>query len=607
MASLLFAAVAAAQAREEPDPAALASARGADRLALLTRLAASRVDKDPAQASRWADEALALAQALDDRHREAEAVYLLADAARAAGEHRLALERFRQARELFARLGNRVELGRSLRRIGDLCYFLGDLEQALSHYLEALKVFEDLAGHDPKSKGPLHVAHLHTAIGNVLRASQDTTGARQAYEQALADYQRLDYPAGVAGAYYNLGLVEDDLGRRQEALDHFEKARAAAVGLGDDYLLSLALSSAGAVHRALGDLDQAEALVRQAMQICERTQRARGILSNLLRLAEIQQGRGAHRDAAATLAKAIELATRLGDVRGEADAHAALAISQEALGDPRAALASLRRFITLDHELVGADKTSRIKKLQIAYETAKREQEIALLTAQRQRDRLLRSMVLGALASTLLVLGLVVSRYRLRVRTAREIAATNAQLELAYARVEELSRTDDLTALPNRRAILERLALERARCERTGSPLALALADVDDFKRCNDRWGHDCGDQVLRVVADTLRGAVRTTDAVGRLGGEEFLLVFPDTGLEGAAQAAEKVRAWVEATPIPWRDQEVRVTVTLGVCAAQHETVEGALRRADQAMYLGKRNGKNRVEVAISPGSTGSG
>jgi len=221
-----------------------------------------------------------------------------------------------------------------------------------------------------------------------------------------------------------------------------------------------------------------------------------------------------------------------------------------------------------------------------------------LLTAQRQRDRLLRWMVLGALASTLLVLGLVYSRYRLRVRTSREIAVKNTQLELAYARVEELSRTDELTALPNRRAILERLAIERARCERTGGPLALALADIDDFKRCNDEWGHECGDQVLRAVADTLRGAVRATDAVGRLGGEEFLLVLPDTDLDGAALAAEKARAAVEAATIHGGDHEVRVTVTLGVCAAQHETAEATLRKADQAMYLGKRNGKNRVEVA---------
>ncbi|MGV8041298.1 MAG: diguanylate cyclase [Thermoanaerobaculaceae bacterium] len=582
----------------QPNAADLATARGADRLALLNRLAAGQVDKDPAQAMRWADEALTLARTLGDRGREAEAVYLLADSARAAGEHRLALERFHLAREMFARLGNPLELGRSLRRIGDLYYFLADYEQALRHYLAALEKFEDLTRDDPKGKGPLHVAHLHAAIGNVLRASQDTAGARQSYERALADYQRLEYLGGIAGTYYNLGLTEEDLGHHREALDHYDQSRAAAVSLGDDYLRSLALSSAGSTHLKLGNLDRAEALVREAMQICEQTQRQRGILSNLLRLAEVQQARGAHREAAATLGNGIDLAIKLGDRRLEADAVHALASSQEAMGDAHAALPSFRRFVALDAELVGAEKTSRLKRLQIAHETAKREQEIALLTAQRERDRLLRSMVLGALASSLLVLGLVYSRYRLRVRTAREIAAKNAQLELAYARVEELSRTDELTASPNRRAILERLALERARCERTGSPLALALADVDDFKRCNDMWGHECGDEVLRAVAHTLRGAVRATDAVGRLGGEEFLLVLPDTDLEGARLAAEKARACVEAAPIRWREQQLRVTVTVGVCAAEHETGESALRRADQAMYRGKRNGKNRVEVA---------
>ncbi|HPW56540.1 MAG: GGDEF domain-containing protein [Thermoanaerobaculaceae bacterium] len=203
--------------------------------------------------------------------------------------------------------------------------------------------------------------------------------------------------------------------------------------------------------------------------------------------------------------------------------------------------------------------------------------------------------------ATLLTLA---SRYRLRVRSAREIAAKSAQIELAYARVEELSRTDDLTALPNRRAILERLALEHTRSQRTGKPLAVALADVDDFKRFNDTLGHDCGDAVLRAVASTLRRTVRAIDEVGRLGGEEFLLVLPDTDLDGARLAAERARASVEATAIDWREHRIRVTITVGVCVSEDETPESTLRKADQAMYRGKHNGKNRVETASRAQST---
>lgn len=582
----------------EPDPAALATVQGRERLALLNRLAATRVESDAQQAARWGEEALALARSLGDKAGEASAVYLLADAARVLGEHKLALERFLQAREMFAQLGDQFEQGRSLRRIGDIHYFLADYDQALRNYLAALTVFEGLAGKEPKGKAPLHVAHLYAAVGNVHRGLEDAAGARQAYERALAEYQRLGSSGGIAGTFYNLGLVEEDLGHHAEALDHFEQARLAALSLGDNYLLSLALSSAGAVHLKQGELAAAEERLREAMRLCEASQRQRGILTNLIRLAEVQNARGLYKEAAGMLEQALALAARLGDRRAEADALRALSRGQEALGDAPAALASFRRAVALEAELLGVEKTSLLRKLQVSHEIEKKEQEITLLKSRAERDRLLRSLVLSALASSLLVLGLVYSRYRLRVRTSREIAAKNAELQVAYARVDELSRTDELTALPNRRAILERQRLEHARYERTGDPLALAVVDVDNFKACNDTWGHECGDQVLRAVASRLRSAVRATDAVGRLGGEEFLVVLPDTDLRGAALVAEKLRAAVAETPVQWGADEIPVTVTVGVCVATSEAPESALRRADEAMYRGKRNGKNRVEVA---------
>ncbi|MCU0292225.1 MAG: GGDEF domain-containing protein [Thermoanaerobaculaceae bacterium] len=268
------------------------------------------------------------------------------------------------------------------------------------------------------------------------------------------------------------------------------------------------------------------------------------------------------------------------------------------MGDHRASLASFRRYEALNQELVGAEKASRLNKLRIVHETGKKEQEIALLTAGRELERLVRWTVIGALLFSFVFLGLLLSRYRLRVRTGREIDAKNVELQAAYARVEELSRTDELTGLLNRRAVLEILTLEQARCERSGESFALVLADVDDFKRCNDQWGHACGDQVLRELARMIRSAVRATDTVGRWGGEEFLLVLPATDEDGASEVAEKIRALVASSPIVWEGQEVSLTLTLGVTATGSGDIETALRRADEALYAGKRNGKNRTELA---------
>lgn len=587
-----------AAAPPEPVETELAAARGRERLSLLNRVAAGAVERDPVKASRLAEEGLALARRLDDQEAEASAVYVLADAARVQGDHRLALERFQAARGLFATLGNQPELGRSLRRIGDLYYFLGDYELALQRYLEALQHFERLARDDPKGKAPLHLAHLEAGIGNVLRASGDFAGAQQYYEKALAAYEHLGFAAGISGATYNLGLIQQDLKQYEEALGFFERTRVAAAAIGDDYLLSLAVASAGSAHMELGQLDKADELIRQALDLCEKAQRQRGIPANLVNLARVQHRQGRPSDALRTLDRALALAVRLEDRRIEADIHEEKAAIQERMGDHRAALASFRRYEALNQELVGAEKASRLNKLRIVHETGKKEQEIALLTAGRELERLVRWTVIGALLFSFVFLGLLLSRYRLRVRTGREIDAKNVELQAAYGRVEELSRTDELTGLLNRRAILEIVALERARCERSGEMFALVLADVDDFKRCNDQWGHACGDEVLRALARLLRGAVRATDTVGRWGGEEFLLVLPATDEDGESEVAEKIRALVASSPIVWEGHEISLTLTLGVAITASGDIETALRRADDALYAGKRLGKNRVELA---------
>ena len=160
----------------------------------------------------------------------------------------------------------------------------------------------------------------------------------------------------------------------------------------------------------------------------------------------------------------------------------------------------------------------------------------------------------------------------------------------------ELSHTDPLTSLRNRRAFDERLgeAFEHAR--RYARPLSLAIVDVDHFKTINDTRGHDIGDSVLRAVAKTIGSRTRQTDFAARVGGEEFAILLPETALFEALQFGEKLRASIAAEPIA--DQ--RVTVSMGIASFPHSSVPGTaelFRAADQALYRAKVNGRNRVEI----------
>lgn len=182
---------------------------------------------------------------------------------------------------------------------------------------------------------------------------------------------------------------------------------------------------------------------------------------------------------------------------------------------------------------------------------------------------------------------------------ARLLVGLQQRLAAAEDRVRELAVTDDLTGLRNRRHAQHRLEEEAARAVRTGHPLSVALFDLDHFKQVNDRFGHAAGDAVLRAVAAAALRVCRVSDVVARFGGEEFLLVLPETGADGAATIAERLRRALEAMRVAHEGREVAVTASFGLATAvpgPGGIDTGALiKAADRALYRAKAEGRNRV------------
>jgi diguanylate cyclase (GGDEF)-like protein len=175
-----------------------------------------------------------------------------------------------------------------------------------------------------------------------------------------------------------------------------------------------------------------------------------------------------------------------------------------------------------------------------------------------------------------------------------------------YTKSEELKKltiTDSLTGLLNRRYLQERLKDEVARSERHVYPMSLLMVDLDGFKYCNDTQGHSFGDRILKDIADILLNTVRSMDIVARYGGDEFMVILPETGQALAIDIAERLRANVKKKIVLPRDgagsEPFTLTASIGiVCYPEHgETVELLLENVDKALYRAKNQGKNRTEV----------
>jgi diguanylate cyclase (GGDEF)-like protein len=191
------------------------------------------------------------------------------------------------------------------------------------------------------------------------------------------------------------------------------------------------------------------------------------------------------------------------------------------------------------------------------------------------------------------------------VARTRELEEANQLLQQRTRELERLALTDPLTGLFNRRAMDELLRFELKRHARYPSPLTVGLVDVDHFKRINTDFLLTGGDEVLKVLARLLSGTVREVDSVGRIGGEEFLVIARETNEEGARHLAERIRATVENTPIVYESHSISITVSLGMVVAEvgvPADFETLSRQAAFALNQAKLQGRNRFEIVrLSP------
>ncbi|WP_049780225.1 biofilm regulation diguanylate cyclase SiaD [Aromatoleum aromaticum] len=193
--------------------------------------------------------------------------------------------------------------------------------------------------------------------------------------------------------------------------------------------------------------------------------------------------------------------------------------------------------------------------------------------------------------------------YRRQLRRLEKIVRISDQyqgmLRELNQRLEWLSHRDALTGLPNRRHALMRLREEHVRAQRGGRSFVIMIIDIDHFKDINDTWGHELGDQALTAVAARLAASVREYDVCARWGGEEFLVMLPDTEPCTAGDNAERLRACVGNDPVIIGERQLRITVSLGVgsCRLGEELAE-FMKRVDDALYFAKHEGRDRIAFA---------
>jgi diguanylate cyclase (GGDEF)-like protein len=223
---------------------------------------------------------------------------------------------------------------------------------------------------------------------------------------------------------------------------------------------------------------------------------------------------------------------------------------------------------------------------------------ILLLTSKSQKEDLIEGMEAGA--DDYITKPFDQNELQVRLRAGTRLVDLQAQLLKAREDLREQATHDSLTRLWNRSSILSELSRELARSERDGGPLGVVIVDLDHFKQVNDTYGHLAGDAVLREAARRMQTGIRQYDSIGRYGGEEFLILFPGSSEAECYAQADRLRKQLAGAEMSVNDTALHITASFGVTTAlpgEPWTEEALIRKADEALYLAKKSGRNRVKI----------
>ncbi len=256
-------------------------------------------------------------------------------------------------------------------------------------------------------------------------------------------------------------------------------------------------------------------------------------------------------------------------------------------------------IILCDIEMPGIDGLKFLAMLQSRDDL--KDKPVIMLTSHQDIDTKVRGLESGA--SDYITKPFETAELVARLRVHMQIKTLQDELRHSNQLLLELAQTDPLTRLCNRRHLIEKLEVELNRCFRGDNHISLIMIDIDHFKRINDQFGHQTGDDVLIRVSDLLLEQLRTYDLAARYGGEEFCLVLPETNLEAAVEVAERIRYKAERLKFATPMEKERITMSFGV-ASFDGTIEGTIdeliRLADDALYKAKNSGRNQVRIAAN-------
>ena len=527
---------------------------------------------------------------------KAEFLHKLGIGSQNLGDYTKALEYFNESLKIHEADENRKGIARALNNIGNIYNFLGLYNKALENHIRSLNIEEEL--NDMNG-----IIRSLNNIGNVYQNISDYERALNYYQRALEIVYKINDGETTAVTLNNLGNVYSSKGYFDKALEFYQRSLKIRKELDDKYGIANSYNNIGIAYQGLKKHKKSLEYYQKSLEIMKKINDKHGIASSYYYSGILYFELQNLKKSLLNLKNGLMYARQINDKNIIKSTYLALSKIYYVKNQYKKAYDFFVLYVEIKDNIDLEETKRNITELQIKYETERKEKEIEILKKSnslkeleaRRQSTFMVFLVIGFVLLAILAF-FIYNQFRLKAYSNTIIAQQNSELKDAYKKVELLASTDTLTGISNRRDIIKRFNHETDRFERNSNPFSIIMGDVDNFKSINDNYGHDCGDFVLKSISDLIKKAIRKQDSIGRWGGEEFLIILPETDLKGGIKIAEKLRKSIGNNKMVYNYYDLYVTITFGVNVYDKaKDINECIKEADKALYVGKIRNKNCV------------
>lgn len=510
-----------------------------------------------------------------------------------------ALKFLEEALEIYKENNDISKVAKCYNNIGNIYNELNIYDKAMEHHLLSLDISESLED----TKGI--ISSLNN-VGNVLNNLEKFDDALEQYQKALNLSYEIKDDKSSAITLNNIGNIYLSKEDYENALNYHNRSLILKKQLKDNFGIATSHNNLGISYQGLGNIDKALQHYNISLEMMKVLQDGDGITSAYYHTGICYFENDNEKKASYNLEKALAYAQNFDNKQIMISCYNILAEIYHQQRKYLKAYTAMKQYAKVKDDILSVQTQKVVAELQIKYQTEKKQRQIELLennasiTNYKSKTSEMFMVILVVILVSVTVLGFFFYfQFRQKARSNQIIEEQNLELTQAYKKMEELARTDMLTGLSNRRDMYQIIKHETDRFERNDKPFTIIMGDIDNFKKINDTYGHEAGDHVLIKLSNLMRTFMRKQDIVSRWGGEEFLLLLPETDIEGGKKIAEKLREKIKREVIPYKGNDIKVTITIGISVYDRiHDVNESISAADKAMYFGKIRNKNCVVTA---------